>query len=689
MRLAIRVKLTDILFWYNRFNQEKVFYFLLLEYRKQHLENYPGTEHAPGNSGLNQHSGSSLQPPKSIIGHAQQHGSGNAAYRHNRQYQNEPLGTGDYRPNTKGKGHATESDDRIKDNSQNLGPTHHLSRERYTNNDDLKYRRSVSHSKVIASRSSLINPMRHSSRGSGRRGHHSKASLVSYMGSSPSAYRSVKHSHSKRHVSFNHHRPTSKGGSRLKLAACDNVDQDVWVDEDSRFDREDTPEFREMSAALLPKSRGEYVIGNSVVADHQAPNIRNTGGVVVSKNRMLFTREKEEAERRRKVSQELEEACERAFNSSVIRSSLTSPRTIRSLRDVTVDHVSSVTDASNSPGTVEHATVSTQTDYSGSFFGTTKRKLPSPPCGSSNLNHNDGKHTLYTLEDDGESSKSGCLDAVIEHLDRLMDSSAIINGSEKPRAVSQGGKPLNMGGLPINSRDHPNLMGRYLDEEEIDHQKHLLTRTNIRNVSTPNPQRTSDLIGHDTKSASISMNVAPLNIRPRSTARRLHSDLLESKKAVCIMDEAFKPDSITAVRFEGLAAQRGDSHDGDKNSKGSNRNSLSKDAGLSAHEVVGKDMKKKRSFLEIFTGKKTAKDLKNRIGSVDDHPGTTGTVGTREGHLIGITNSERITFGKRSGNALRRFVSRDVKKEEFVSERTEPSSLSLGKSINHSTSTLC
>lgn len=674
--------------WYNSFNQEKVFYFLLLEYRKQHLENYPGTEHAPGSSDLNQQSGSSLQPAKSITSRAQRHSSGNAAYRHNQLYQNDTVDTGDYRPHARGKGRTTEFGDRIEDNNHNPSPTHHASHERYADNEDLECQKSASHPRVIASRSSLINPMRHASRSSGRRGHHSKASLVSYMSSSPSAYRSVRHSHSKRHVSFNHHRSCSKGRSRSKLVvARDNTNQEVWVDEESRFDREDTPKFREPSAALLPKSRGEYSTEGSSLSGSKVPNVRNTGGVMASRKRMSFMRENEEAERRRKVSKELEEACERAFNSSVIRSSFTSLGTIKSLGDVTVDHISNATDATNSddnaPGTIGRATVSTQTDYSGSFFGTTKRKPPNLPSELSSVKYDDGKNTLQTPEDDGDASKKGCLDAVIEHLDRLMDSSANMNGSEKLRAVSQGGKPLNMGGLPLNSRDHPNLMRKYLDQEEIDHQKHLLTRANIRNVSAPNPQRISHLIGHEIEFASTSMNVAPLNIRPRSTTRNPQSEMLESEKAVHIVDEALKPDNIISVQFEGLA-QKGDPRYGYKNASSSDRNSISKEASLPVDRTIDKDIKKKRSFLGIFTGKKTIKDVKNMIKPGDNYSEVIGTTSTHEDHSSGATNTEKITFGKRSGNALRRFVSRDAKKEqELVNGITETFIPMLGESINY------
>lgn len=656
----------------------------MLEYRKQHLENYPGTEHAPGNSDLNQQSGSSLQPTKSITGRAQRHSSGNAA----RYCQNDTADTGDYRPHARGKGRTTEFGDRIEDNNHNPSPTHHSSHERYADNEDLKCQKSASHPRVIASRSSLINPMRHASRSSGRRGHHSKASLVSYMSSSPSAYRSARHSHSKRHVSFNHHRSCSKGRSRSKLVvARDNTNKEVWVDEESRFDREDTPKFREPSAALLPKSRGEYATESSSLSGPKVPNVRNTGGVIASRERMSFMRENEEAERRRKVSKELEEACERAFNSSVIGSSFTSLGTIKSLGDVTVDHISNATGATNSddnaPGTVGRATVSTQTDYSGSFFGTTKRKSPNLPSELSSVKYYDGGGALQTPEDDGDVPKKGCLDAVIEHLDRLMDSSANMNGAEKLRAVSQGGKPLNMGGLPLNSRDHPNLMKKYLDQEEIDHQKHLLTRANIRNVSAPNPQRTSHLIGHDIEFASTSMNVAPLNICPRSTTRKPQSEMLENEKAVRIVDEALKPDNIISVQFEGLA-QKGDPHYGYKNASSGDRNSISKEASLPVDGTIDKDIKKKRSFLGIFTGKKTVKDVKNMVKPGDNYSEVTGATSTHENRSSGATNTEKITFGKRSGNALRRFVSRDAKKEqELVNGITETFNPMLGESINY------
>ncbi|RPB14728.1 Pkinase-domain-containing protein [Morchella conica CCBAS932] len=608
----------------NVFNQEKVFYFLLLEYRKQHLENYPGTEHAPGNSDLNQQSGSSLQPTKSITGRAQRHSSGNAA----RYCQNDTADTGDYRPHARGKGRTTEFGDRIEDNNHNPSPTHHSSHERYADNEDLKCQKSASHPRVIASRSSLINPMRHASRSSGRRGHHSKASLVSYMSSSPSAYRSARHSHSKRHVSFNHHRSCSKGRSRSKLVvARDNTNKEVWVDEESRFDREDTPKFREPSAALLPKSRGEYATESSSLSGPKVPNVRNTGGVIASRKRMSFMRENEEAERRRKVSKELEEACERAFNSSVIGSSFTSLGTIKSLGDVTVDHISNATGATNSddnaPGTVGRATVSTQTDYSGSFFGTTKRKSPNLPSELSSVKYYDGGGALQTPEDDGDVPKKGCLDAVIEHLDRLMDSSANMNGAEKLRAVSQG--------------------------------------------------------GHDIEFASTSMNVAPLNICPRSTTRKPQSEMLENEKAVRIVDEALKPDNIISVQFEGLA-QKGDPHYGYKNASSGDRNSISKEASLPVDGTIDKDIKKKRSFLGIFTGKKTVKDVKNMVKPGDNYSEVTGATSTHENRSSGATNTEKITFGKRSGNALRRFVSRDAKKEqELVNGITETFNPMLGE----------
>lgn len=694
-----------------------MFYCLLMKYRYEHLENYPGAEPAPAY----QQPKALYQLAATVTGRNPRQHANNLAYRGNEclrqtgSFASPKRGNNYSLPPISGNEGTVESST-ITDNhysrgsrSQDQPDRSGGSMGRHLNGDVSIHHRPGPPLRTVASRSSITNSTRYGNRSGGRRRYHSRSSLASHLSNSPSAYRPTRPSlNQKRQVSFNRQGSRNAKGDRTKLTIRNDANHEVWVDDNeqhSDLGREDTPTFEEPLAVLPPKGRKESASitkrRSAVVIDGQVLD----GGYASAAQslRMSFLREDEEAKRRRMVSKELEEACEKAFNSSAVRSSFATLSTVKSDGTINDESIVRATDINNPSDSMDYSievsrpATAIQHLYAADLDGTNTRQLPNLPPHELVRKRSDGRNTLRIFGDGENDPDKGCLDDVIEHLDRLMDSSAKLHTIEQLRAVSQGGMPLNLGGTLVNSKNHPALIKQYLDQEERDHQQYLVARANLRNVSTPNPHRNSTMSSHGQGRKPVSNNAksaplepAPLNIRPRSDRKPMgETPRSETRATIRAVNEALRFDASMPTPELNLPIREQEvKHDGPRFVSG-NWNLGCMEASELVPSKGAKDIKKKRSFLDILTGKKAAKDGKSKAKSVDEKdqkvPSTPHTLGpsTFDYQPTDAINIEKGTFGRRSGNMLRRLVSRDAKKElELGNENKTELGSTPGKSIS-------
>ncbi|KAL0636756.1 serine/threonine-protein kinase gin4 [Maublancomyces gigas] len=512
------------------------------------------------------------------------------------------------------------------------------------------------------------------------------------MSNSPSTYRSIKPSQSyKRHISFKYHHSRNARGGKPRLTVRNDADKGIWVDAEYHqdLDREDSPKFEQPKAALRPRKRRESASiakrRSTVVIDGLVLDGGYSGTVQSLKNKTSFIRENEDAERRRMVSKELEEVCEKAFNGCSLGSSLTTSSTVKSIGYTADESTNSHSIACSSP--------SIQIPIQSLYTNTLSSTENNLPFDTPIRKRSDDINTLRISQDEKNDPEKGCLDDVIEHLDRLMDSASKLRSIDQLRAVSHGGIPLGLG-------DSPAMMKQYLDQEERDHQRYLIARATLRNVSTPNPHRTPTVNrhGHQSKqpmSTNIALEPAPLNFRPKSSLRSPVDETprSETRNTIHAVNEALRFDApMPTPELRLPVDQRGVQDDKSKAASGGNWNT--KFVGTSEPVTIKAvhEPKKKRSFLDIFTGKKNVKTDKNKDKFEDGKnlkaPGTPGALGTPGAFgtfthpSVDVLDTEKGTFGRRSGNALRRFVSRDAKMELGLANNASGESAGSNMALN-------
>lgn len=503
------------------------------------------------------------------------------------------------------------------------------------------------------------------------------------MSNSPSTYRSIKPSQSyKRHISFKYHHSRNARSGKPRLTVRNDADKGIWVDAEYRqdLDREDSPKFEQPEAALRPRKRRESASiakrRSTVVIDGLVLDGGYSGAVQSLKNKTTLIRENEDAERRRMVSKELEEVCEKAFNGCGLGSSLTASSTVKSI-EYTADESTNTTDA----GTISHAVAcsspSIQTPSQSLYTDTLSSAENNLPFDTPIKKRSDDINTSRIFKDEKNDPEKGCLDDVIEHLDRLMDSASKLRSIDQLRAVSHGGIPLSLGHSPLNLGDTPAMMRKYLDQEERDHQRYLIARATLRNVSTPNPHRTPAMSHHDYQSkqpmpASMALEPAPLKVRPKSALRSPMDETpkSEARNTIHAVNEALRFDAPMPTPELRLPVDQRGVQDRSKAASGGNWNTKFMGTSEPATIRAVHEPKKKRSFMDIFTGKKNVKTDKNKDKFEDGKslkapgtPGTPGAFGIFTHPSVDALDTEKGTFGRRSGNALRRFVSRDAKRE--------------------------
>lgn len=662
-----------------RYNQEKVFYYLLMKYHYEHPENYPGNELATG-SKLKQDYVQRKPFERGVTARSQQQAD-NIAYHSTRHEHRESSLVSQDRLQTRGDDYATGPNGFIEDfhrfetahlQSQTDRPK--VSQGRYSHAQNMQPQQLKPYLKRVTSKSSLAaSSVRYGSINCVRRCH-SKSSLVSYISTTPSTYRSVKLSRSyKRRISFKHHNLRNAGGDKPKSAVRSGADKGVWYGAENReyLDREDSPKFEKPEPALPPRSRREpagaakrrsTVVIDGLVLDGCYPGAAQS-------SKIPFIAENEDAEMRRMASKELEEVCERAFNGPVVSSSFTTLSTVKSIGHTANELINTIGTNTTSRD------IDSPSPNRSLYTSTSSSAENSLPFGDLARRRSGDRNTLHILQNEENNPDRGCFDDVIEHLDRLMDSSSKLRSIEQLRSVSYGGIPLGLEHSPLDPRDTPALMKKYLDEEERDHQRYLVARATLRNVSTPNPQRisTMDCVGPQNK-GSMTKNTAleptPLNVRPKSVLRNPMDETprSETKNTIRGVNEVLRfdapmptPELRLPIDMKDVQNDRsGVVHGGDWNSRPA-------EAAEPATINAANEPKKKRSLMDIFTGKKNAKTDKNKDKSGDgknlEVPDTPDTFGASAHPSVDALNIEKGTFGRRSGNALRRFVSRDVKKE--------------------------
>lgn len=656
-----------------------------MKYRYEHLENYPGNESVPGDSNFSQQRKVSPQRKpsnRSIASHSQwQRATSTAEGCQYRSKKSSSTSQDHSRQQTRGKGYAIGANGFARDGHHTEGPHRHnqadpsVAQGRYDQDEYLQRQRPMPHLRAVASRSSLAASARYGNRSGGRRRYHSKSSLVSYMSSSPSVYKSIKPSRSyKRHVSFKHHNMRKMRDDGQKLTVRNNTDHGVWGDDGGRegLNREDSPKFEQPEAALPPRSRKEFASTaerrSTVVIDGHVLDGGYAGAAQSLRKKMSFLRDNEDAERRRMVSKELEEACERAFNSSDVRSSFTALGTVRGVGPTTSEFANTTDTRKFSDDFIcsmpEHTQELNQSIYTETLDSTQITVHSDERSGCRN--------TLHTFSDEEGDPDKGCFDDIIQHFDRLMDSSAEPQSTGQLRAISQGGIPLNFGGALLNSRGAPTLVEQYHDQEEGGHQKYPTARAYLRNFSTPNPHRNSTINRNDPQGrALISTGAAPeprpLEIQSKSALGK-PADIMarsETETTFQAANDALRFDapmptpelSLPIAQKELQCGLRAVGDDSD----GGNLDSKFIETGGFIPIKVANEPKKKRSFMEILTGKKATKP-----GKDNGKPGDGDNLrfpGVSANPPMDALNIEKGTFGRRSGKVLRRLVSRDAKRE--------------------------
>lgn len=641
--IASRKAVANIYLAKNRYNQEKAFYYLLMKYRSEHLENYPGNEPA-------------TRKPSDR----------SAADRNQQQRSNSTS----HRPQTRGKGYTIGPNESTEDCHCSQGSRLHPqtdhsgdSQARYAHDQYPQRQHSKPYLRAVASRSSLAASVRYG------------------MSSSPSGYRSVRPSRSyKRHVNFKHHNSRNARSDKHMLTVRNNTDKGAGVDAEYRedLDREDSPKFEHPEAALPPRSRRESATiakrRSTVVIDGLVLDGGYAGVAQSFNKKMSFMREKEDAERRRIASRELEEVCEKAFNGSVVRSSFATLSTVKSTGYTANESINTIQANTFSDDMTCSSHGNTQSPSQSLYAFSPSRTESNLPSDALIGEQSQDRNTLRIFQDGENNPDKGCLDDVIEHLDRLMDSSSRLRSIDQLRAVSHAGIPLNLGRSPLGSRDTPAMVRQYLDQEERDHQRYLVARATLRNVSAPNPHKILTL-DHQSKQlvpANTVFRPASLIVRPKSDLRSPMDETprSETRNTIRAVNEA--------LRFDVPMPTPELRHPVDQKENRNDRLRVVDDGNwdsrfVGAREPVtinaANEPKKKRSFMNIFTGKKVPKADKGKDKSGDEkNPKALGTPG---GHTtcthpsVDELNIEKGTFGRRSGNVLRRFVSRDAKRELY------------------------
>lgn len=531
--------------------------------------------------------------------------------------------------------------------------------------------------KKVTSRSSLAASVsvRYGNGSSGRRCY-SKSSLVSYISTTPSTYKSVKTSRSyKRQISFKHHNSRNARGDNPNLTIRNGTKKGVWDDAEYReyLDREYSPKFEKPEPALPPRGRrgtaGVAKRRSTVVIDGLVLDRCYPDGAQSLKTPLIV--ENEDAEKRRIASKELEEVCERAFNGCAVSSSFATLSTVKSIGHTANENISTI-----GINTTSHRITRPSSNQS-IYTSTPSSTENNPPSDDLARGRSDARSALRIFQDEENNTGKGCFDDVIEHLDRLMDSSSKLRSIEKLRPASHGGIPLGFERSPLDLGDTPTMMKQYLDEEERDHQRYLVARATLRNVSTPNPQRipTMDRVDPQNKE-SVTKNTAPepalLNVRPKSALRGLiGTPRSETRNTIRAVDEVLQFDTPMPTPELRLPIDlRNVQNDGSRVADGDKWDSRLAEAiepATTTTSNVANEPKKKRSLMDIFTGKKNTKTDKNKDKSGNwknlEVPDTPGTFGTSINPSADVLDSGKGTFGRRSGNVLRRFVSRDAKKQ--------------------------
>lgn len=639
-----------------------------MKYHYEHPENYPGNEPAAGykhkqDSPQRKPSAQNQQWANNLTYHSTQHEHRESSlvpqHDHLQQIRGDDYAT---RPNFEAA-HLRSQADHIK-----------AFRGRYAHVQNAQHKQLKPYLKRVTSRSSLATSVRYGNGNGGRRCY-SKSSLVSYISTTPSTYRSVKTSRSyKRQISFKHHNSRNARGDKPNLTVRNGTNKGVW--DDAKYceylDREDSPKFEKPEPALPPRGRRgtagvakrrSTVVIDGLVLDRSYPDAAQS-----LKTPLIV--ENEDAERRRIASKELEEVCERAFNGCAVSSSFATLSTVKSIGHTANESISTI-----GTNTTSHH-ITCPSSNQGTYTGTPNDIENSPPSDDLARGRSDGRSTLRIFQDEANNTDKGCFDDVIEHLDRLMDSSSKLRSIEKLRPASHGGIPLGLGRSPLDSGDTPAMMKQYLDEEERDHQRYLVARATLRNVSTPNPQRipTMDRIHPQDKESTTkntALEPALLKVRPKSVLRGLmETPRSETRNTIRAVNEVLRFDAPMPTPELRLPVDlRGVQNDRLRVASGDEWDSRLAEAIKPATIIsAANEPKKKRSLMDIFTGKKNTKTDKNKDKSGKEKtllqvPDTPGIFDTSTNPSVDVLDVGKGTFGRRSGNVLRRFVSRDAKKE--------------------------
>lgn len=661
-----------------RHNQEKVFYCLLMKYRYEHLENYPGTSEVRKNSQVSSSSASTHPPQHRISSRGKRAGTVARRGRHRESSGASVTGreAADYRPPTRGKPQAepVHGDDRVNYHArEKAGDRQHPVRGRHSIAD--RSRHSVVRPRRVSSRVSAAGSIRrhhhlHAGKTNSTGGrYHSRSSLVSHTSASPSLFKS--NGHFKRRVSFNHTSSLNNRHARAGESVASKIPLqcNVWVDDERGtraqavgFDREDTPRFELGPEIFIPKGRKEGIDitkRRSAFVDDRMATDRKSIRVSQPNQRAYHANEQQDAERRRMVSEELEAACDRAFGSL---GSLETLSTVRSICETgnTSSHTVDSAEFANLTVSSAAATVRTQQ----SRRDADDRPLPTLPPEALIRKCSNGRSTLRIFDDDEADPDKGYLDDVLEHFDKLMERPiSFVLPTNQPRAISQGGRPLNLA-----STNNAIPIPHTIEKEGIaklgaQNQGLGITRGGVggksRVVSAPPNRNVSLASRHPHRQSDIPTGVdkfepAPLRIRPKSVVNRhvpidragdggRNSKHLSQLPVVKDESAGFDTELILPSAHGGGRQSLKLVNDETRAVAVKVNPVMSGALMAPAVNPLAKEVKKKRSFFDVLKGR-------NKLAPEPKDP-------VVEEIIVGGTKG---TFGRRSGNLLKRWASRDA-----------------------------
>lgn len=663
-----------------RHNQEKVFYCLLMKYRSERLEDLPGNE--------DDHQ--SLQHLAQNAGNRQDQGLRTASRRGLRNegpfddYAAAGRGFSGHRPTTRGK-LAADQEDQAKYSVRERA----IERVRSMRSRRASGGRPVSQLNEVAAgvpvnSSKRYSPTARLSVAAVSNLDHSRSTLGSASGLSSrslSVHRSS--AHFKRRVSFNHSsnsRHRKSGTSEASMPAQMPTD---WIDDEAGtrieavgFMRGDSPPFAP-APLVFHKGRKLGANGANKYSGAFANEGFADGNIMITPIRggAAFVREDGEEVRRRIVSQELEEACDRAFAS--VGTSIRTLNTLRSVCETTLDpSVHSVDSAlfGDSQLTISSAATSPGLDKSSYVLSYgDERPLPTLPPEALIRRCSDGR-AIDILTDSETDPDKGYLDDVLEYFDRLMERPVSARSPAIQRAISQSTRPPNMAGkasltLPKILEDKKHLEGS--SRSKGLGVTHGGGGGQYRTVSAPQSQGNPLALRNPNRLSSKrepahKMETAPQRLRSQNVMAHYgdrgygNARGDENWQPHAVEDESrgFGPELILPASQGSRLRSRQGAKAAELAAEGKNHGSNEKERTVmgGALEPGVKVVKKKRSFFEVLTGRKNDTKKEQTDGKSKKVAETKNSAARENIEVV----AAKETFGKRPGNLLDRLASRDL-----------------------------